>query len=114
MKQLFLSAIALTTSALSAQVTLEHNYVTTGGYNDTQKSYAFFTDNGINYYTTNDTQVMLYNASHVLYKTITLPLGESYEITKVILVTDRFFNSMQKLNSLWSLTTIPETTGCKK
>jgi len=101
MKKFFSYAMALTASALTAQVTLEHNYLTTGGYNDVQKSYAFFTDSGINYYTTNNqNQVMLYNASHVLYKTVTLPLGANFELTKVILVTDKFFNQNPKIEFL--------------
>jgi len=101
MKKFFSCAMALTACALSAQVTLEHSYSTTGGYNDTQKSYAFFTDNGINYYTTNNqNQIMFYNASHSLYKTVTLPLGANFELTKVILVTDKFFNTNAELEFL--------------
>lgn len=101
MKNFYLWAMALTASGLSAQVTLEHNYVSTGGYNDVQKSYAFFTESGINYYTTNDqNQIMLYNASHSLYKTVTLPLGANFELTKVVLATDKFFNTNAEIEFL--------------
>lgn len=93
--------MALTASALSAQATLEHSYLTTGGYNDVQKSYAFFTQSGINYYTTNNqNQIMFYNASHSLYKTVTLPLGANFELSKVILVTDKFFNTNAEIEFL--------------
>jgi hypothetical protein len=98
MKKILFYAMTFATSALSAQVTLEHSYVSSGGYNDSQKTYAFFTDSGINYYTTNEQgQVNFYNASHVLYKTVTLPLGTNFELSKVMLVTDKFFNADAKL-----------------
>lgn len=101
MKKFFFYAMVFTASLLSAQVTLEHNYLTTGGFNDVQKSYAFHTDSGINYYTTNEqNQIMFYNSTHTLYKTVTLPLGANFELTSVILVTDKFFNQNPKIEFL--------------
>jgi hypothetical protein len=94
MKKL-LFILAITISNLSfGQITLEHSY-TTGGFNNTVKTYAFHTDNGVYYFTMNETEnkVLIYNATHTLYKTVTLNLGANYKIRTVYLATDKLFNT---------------------
>lgn len=94
--------ILLITIAISnisfGQITLEQTY-TTEGFNNFPKSYAFHTDNGLNYYTVNsiENKVLLYNASHVLYKTVIPNLGSGYNISTLYLATDKLFNSNQNL-----------------
>lgn len=79
------------------QVTLEHSYVS-DGYNDNSKQFAFFTANGLNYYTLDAAanQVKFYNASHVLWKTISVNPG-NYEIAGLFLATDGLFNADAKV-----------------
>ena len=62
--------IAFIISNLSfGQITLEHSY-STDGFNNNVQTYAFHTDNGLNYYTLNTTEnkVYLYNSNHYQYE----------------------------------------------
>ena len=81
-----------------SQVTFEHSY-TTNGNNNFPKTYAFFTDSGINYYTMDQdlNQVFLFNSSHVLFKTINLNPGTDFKIKYIYLVTDKLFYSDAKI-----------------
>jgi hypothetical protein len=94
MKKL-LFILAITISNLSfGQITLEHAY-TTDGFNNIVKTYAFHTESGLYYFTMNQTEnkVLIYNASHTLYKTVILNLGANYKISTVYLATDKLFNT---------------------
>lgn len=94
MKKLLL-IITIAISSLSfGQITLEHTYITEG-FNNFPKTYAFHTDNGLYYYTINELEnkVLIYNSSHVLYKTVNLTLDSGYTINTIYLATDKLFNS---------------------
>jgi hypothetical protein len=81
-----------------SQVTFEHSY-TTNGNNNFPKTYAFFTDSGINYYTMDQdlNQVLFYNSSHILFKTVNLNPGTDFNIKYIYLVTDKLFYSDAKI-----------------
>ena len=97
MKKYLLLGLGLLGSSVFGQVTLEHSYVS-DGYNDNAKQFAFFTANGLNYYTLDATtnQVKFYNASHVLWKTISVSPG-NYEMAGLFLATDGLFNADAKV-----------------
>lgn len=87
----------LSFSAFS-QVTLEHSYTSIRSGLEEAKEYVFFTDSGINYYTLNsNNQLLLYNSSHELYKTITINPGTNFKVDYIFLVTDKLFNSDSKI-----------------
>lgn len=100
MKKIILSILLTVFFSISSfsQVTFEHSY-TTNGNNNFPKTYAFFTDSGINYYTMDEdlNQVLLYNSSHVLFKTINLNPGINYSIQYIYLITDKLFYSDSKI-----------------
>jgi len=116
MKKILLYALAFVSPALLAQVTLEHHYVSSGGYANEVKSYAFFTAAGINYYTLdgNASQVKFYNASHVLYKTVTLNLGAGFEMVSLMMPTDGFFNTNPKIEFIMVYSNYQEIPGITK
>ena len=97
MRKYLLFGLGLFGPAVFGQVTLEHSYVS-DGYNDNAKLYAFFTATGLNYYTLDGqaNQVKFYNASHVLWKTISVNPG-NYNITGLYLATDGLFNNDAKV-----------------
>ena len=83
------------TSLSFGQITLEHTYTTDGYIVDQQ--HAFLTDNGLYYYTLSEHKVLIYDSSHVLYKTIILDIGEDFNIHKLYLPTDKLFNANDKI-----------------
>lgn len=92
MKKLLLLLLVAFALNFNAQIALEHTY-TVNGSNNYPKTYAFFTDAGLNYYSFNsDTnQVVFYNENHVSFKTVNLNLGD-YKVKHIYLVTDKLFN----------------------
>ena len=96
-------ALAIASVAASAQVTLEHTYVSEC-FQSEQRNYAFFTDNGLNFFTINESEnkVLLYNASHILYKTVTINPGAGFSIDQIQLATDKLFNSNSKIEFIVS------------
>lgn len=94
MKKL-LFIIGITISNLSfGQIILEHAY-TTASYNEDYNNFAFHTDSGLHYYTTNEAEgkVLIYDTSHNLYKTVTLNLETGFNLETVNLLTDKLFNA---------------------
>ncbi|CAN1562010.1 Secretion system C-terminal sorting domain [Flavobacteriaceae bacterium] len=98
MKKLLLIVTIAISSLSFGQITLEHTY-TTEGFNNYPKSYAFHTDNGLFYYTINslENKVLIYNPSHILFKTANLNVGIGYTINTIYLATDKLFNSNSKI-----------------
>lgn len=97
MRKYLLLGLGLIGTSVFGQVTLEHSYES-DGYNDNAKLYAFFTANGLNYYTLDDVanQIKFYNASHILWKTVSVNPG-NYRISGMSLVTDGLFNADSKV-----------------
>ena len=94
MKKLLLITFLTISSFSFGQITLEHTY-TTDGFNNFPKTYAFYTDGGLFYFTINaiENKVLLYNSSHNLYKSVSLNLTAGYTIKTIYLTTDKLFNS---------------------
>jgi len=97
MRKYLLFGLGLFSATVFGQVTLEHSYVS-DGYNDNPKQFAFFTAGGLNYYTLDaaSNQVKFYNASHVLWKTVNVNVG-NYEIDGLYLASDGLFNADSKV-----------------
>ncbi len=93
MKKIQLIIATIISSLSFGQITLEHTY-TTQGFNNFPKTYSFYTDNGLFFFTINATEnkVLLHNSSHELYKTVSLNLGSGYTIGTLYLATDKLFN----------------------
>ncbi len=94
MKKIFFGLIAVVTiSNLSfAQATLEQQYST----NEISRAftYAFKTDTGLNYFTVEATNVLkVYNSSHSLTSTTTIPIDNGYTLDGVYPVSDKLFNN---------------------
>ena len=74
------------------QATLENTYTTKDV--NYQQSNAFKTDAGLNYYTVEGTNIMkIFNSSHSLTNTITIPIDSGYEISGIYGATDKLFNN---------------------
>lgn len=74
------------------QATLENTYTTKDV--NYQQSNAFKTDAGLNYYTVEGTNVMkIYNSTHNLTNTITIPIDSGYELNGIFGASDKLFNT---------------------
>lgn len=105
MKKNILSLLLTSFLSFSAfsQVTLEHSYTSFGGGGELPQDFIYYTDRGINYYTLNsNNQLLLYNSSHELYKTIALNIGSDYRASYICLMTDKLFNSDSKIEFIVS------------
>ena len=94
MRKIIFGLIATATiSNLSfGQATLEHSYTTKIiGWEQTN---AFKTDAGLNYYTVEGTNVLkIYNSSHSLTNTVTIPIDSGYELNGIYGASDKLFNT---------------------
>jgi hypothetical protein len=86
-----------------SQATLEHTYST-----DIQKSsmidvVGFNTANGLKFYTFNRSTnvVEIYNQSHVLETSFTIPLDAGHFLSEFIFVTDKLFNNDNQIEFLY-------------
>ena len=97
-KTLSLLTLGLISQLSLSQVTFENGY-TTNGNNNFPKTYAFFTDSGLNYYTMDSdlNQVYFYNSSHNLFLTTTVNPGTNFKIKYLYLVTDKLFYTDSKI-----------------
>ncbi|MDQ5930832.1 MAG: hypothetical protein QG594_2621 [Bacteroidota bacterium] len=114
MKKIIFGLIAIFGISITtfAQVTLEHSYVCQYQSNKNAKVKSFLTDNGLNYYTLDDnTNIMkFYNSSHVLYKTINVPIPNSTsKIYYIQFISDKLFNSDSNIEFI--VTTISSMVG---
>lgn len=89
-------ALILCASTAFAQINLENTYSTDG---DDAVYFSFAIENEYFFYTLNASEsvVKIYNSSHVLYKTITLPIDAGYTLEKIYLPTDKLFNLDSKI-----------------
>jgi hypothetical protein len=87
-----LIATALISNLSFGQAILEHTYVTKIiGWEQTN---AFKTDAGLNYYTVEGTNILkIYNSSHSLTNTVTIPIDSGYELNGIYGVSDKLFNT---------------------
>lgn len=111
MKKIIFGLIATATiSNLSfGQATLEHSYATKIiGWEQTN---AFKTDAGLNYYTVEGTNVLkIYNSSHSLTNTVTIPIDSGYELNGIYGASDNLFNT-DALTEFLIFTEISSTNG---
>ncbi len=95
MKKIIFGIIAtISISNLSfGQATLEHSYQTRKFQAD--ETNAFRTDNGLNYYTLDNSTgtLLIYNDSHSLIKTVNIPIPSGYVLNYLYLITDKLFNT---------------------
>jgi hypothetical protein len=75
------------------QGTLEHSYQTKKWQYD--QTNAFKTDAGLNFYTLDNSTgtLLVYNASHILIKTINIPIPSGYNLQYLYAITDKLFNA---------------------
>ncbi len=74
------------------QATLENTYNSSDiNYDQTN---AFKTDAGLNYFTVEGTNILkIYNSSHTLSNTITIPIDSGFEINGIYGASDKLFNT---------------------
>ena len=103
MKKIQLIIATIISSLSFGQITLEHTY-TTQGFNNFPKTYSFYTDNGLFFFTINATEnkVLLHNSSHELYKTVSLNLGSGYTIGTLYLASNDPFIMLAWLDEVES------------
>lgn len=77
----------------NAQATFEHAY--TSEYFNHNEGNMFRTDNGLFFYTfeRNTGIVKIYNSSHVLIKTVNIPMETNYYLRSLQAISDKLFNS---------------------
>lgn len=110
MKKITLSLFAtvLLSNLNVAQATLEHTYTTKELSYD--QSNAFKTEAGLHYFTIEGTNTMkIYNSSHSLLTTVTLPIDSGYELNGIYGASDKLFNSDASTEFL--VFTVNDTNG---
>jgi len=97
-KSIQLIIILLLFNITNAQVTFENSY-STEGENYYPQTYAFHTDNGLNYYTVDvaNGEVNIYDSTHTLYKTVPVSIPSGLELKNVQMMTDKLFYSDSKI-----------------
>jgi hypothetical protein len=84
--------ISLISSFSFGQATLEHSY--TSNYKFKEQPNAFKTETGLNYYTVEGTNTMkIYNSSHIITNTLTIPIDNNYILNGIIGASDKLFNT---------------------
>lgn len=98
----FLAIAMLLTNLSFGQATLEHSYSTTNfaKFNAENESYAFKTQNGINYFRFDylNNNMNVYNENHILTKVIIFPNTPQ----DIIFITDKLFNNDNFIEILFS------------
>ncbi|OOV16150.1 T9SS type A sorting domain-containing protein [Flavobacterium sp. LM4] len=101
MRKIILGLIAtVSISNLSfGQATLEHSYTSNYKFKDLPN--AFKTETGLNYYTVEGTNIMkIYNSSHNLTNTLSIPLDNNYRLHGIIGASDKLFNTNSTIEFL--------------
>jgi hypothetical protein len=91
----------LTISSIGISQTLEHSYISDGkDYN--HRNHAFLTENNLYYLTLDATnnQILIYDSTHSLYKTVIVTLPSSFEIDLLLFASDKLFNLDSKIEIL--------------
>jgi hypothetical protein len=109
-KIIFFIVTATFTNLALAQMTLEQSYVS----KVFSSINAFNTDSGINYFTVDNlvNQLKIYDANHVLIKTVNVPVDSGHKFSQIFLPTDRLFNSDDLIEMI--ILTFNSTTYVKK
>lgn len=111
MKKTLLSIALVMFANLSfSQMTLEQTYVS----KVFSPLNAFNTDNGINYFTVDNliNQLKIYNSSHLLIKTVNVPVDSGHSLNKIYFPSDKLFNSDNLIEMI--IVTFNTTTFIKK
>lgn len=107
MKKIILGLIAtIAISNLSfGQATLEHSYSSSGVGYRYKYCMAFSTQSGLNHFTfdVNTKVIKIYNETHLLTHTFTVPLPLNSSISDIINITDNLFNSDSSIEFLIAL-----------
>lgn len=98
MKLLFLFILF---SSISFGQTLENTYTSEGNENG-PKNFVILIEKKIFYLTISETnsEILVYDSEHKLYKTVKIILPSGHKLTKVYLATDKLFNSDEKIEFL--------------
>lgn len=98
-----------------SQATLEHTYSSGIQKSDMSGVLGFNTAGGLKFYTFNRTTnlVEIYNQSHVLETSFTIPLDAGHFLSEFIFVTDKLFNSDNQIEFLYKSYKIGDSSNRK-
>ncbi|MCP2025386.1 hypothetical protein L1276_000526 [Flavobacterium sp. HSC-32F16] len=98
-----------------SQLTLEHTYSSGVQNLNMSNVLGINTANGLKFYTFNRTTntVEIYNQSHVLETSFTIPLDSGHFLSEFIFVTDKLFNNDNQIEFLYKSYKIGETNNRK-